>query len=185
MASSPGRATLMNLQRLTAAHHEELWAVIQDGAQAYRGVIPEDCWHEPYMSRAELAQEIAQGVEFWGVVGEGGLLAAMGRQDKGEVVLIRHAYVRSACQRRGLGSRLLTHLLQGLTKPVLVGTWQAAWWAVRFYEKHGFTVLPEAEKNRLLATYWDISPRQTETSVVLADRAWLNRQRHGPAAGPP
>jgi N-acetylglutamate synthase-like GNAT family acetyltransferase len=96
----------------------------------------------------------------------------MGRQDRGEVVLIRHAYVRTAWQRRGMGARLLVHLLQDVAKPVLVGTWRAAWWAVNFYAKHGFTLVPEAEKNRLLQTYWNISPRQTETSVVLADRAW-------------
>lgn len=172
-----GRIPMKNVQLLTPGQLEELWTVINDGAQAYRGVIPADCWHEPYMTREELAGEIAQGVEFWGVAQEGRLLGVMGRQDKGEVVLIRHAYVRTACQRRGLGARLLAHLLRGVAKPVLVGTWRAAWWAVNFYKKHGFTLVPEAEKNRLLKTYWDISDRQTETSVVLADANWQARRR--------
>ncbi len=171
----------MILRPLTTADRPALWEVINDGAQAYRGVIPSDCWHEPYMSRTELDQEIAAGVAFWGAMGEAGLLGVMGRQDKGEVVLIRHAYVRTACQRQGVGARLLEHLLRDVHQPVLVGTWRAAWWAVRFYEKHGFTLVPEEEKNRLLSTYWDISPRQIETSVVLADRAWQAR-RYGKAA---
>jgi GNAT superfamily N-acetyltransferase len=171
----------MILRPLTAADRHELLGVINDGARAYEGVIPPDCWHEPYMSRTELDREIAAGVAFWGAEGEVGLLGVMGLQDKGEVALIRHAYVRTACQRRGVGARLLGHLLRDVRQPVLVGTWRAAWWAVRFYEKHGFTLVPEEEKNRLLSTYWDISLRQIETSVVLADRAWQARQ-HGTAA---
>jgi N-acetylglutamate synthase-like GNAT family acetyltransferase len=97
----------------------------------------------------------------------------MGRQDLGEVTLIRHAYVDPGAQRRGVGSRLLAHLLNAIPAPVLVGTWAAAWWAIRFYEKHGFELVSPEEKNRLLQTYWTISPRQVETSVVLADPKWL------------
>lgn len=152
---------------------EAIGAVINDGAQAYFGVIPTNCWNEPYMSREELAREMAAGVKFWGLEVEGNLVAVMGRQDKGEVVLIRHAYVRTAWQRRGLGSRLLTHLLADVDRPVLVGTWRAATWAIRFYERHGFSLVSEAEKDWLLRSYWDISPRQVQTSVVLADRRWL------------
>lgn len=163
----------MKPRPLALADQEAIGAVVNDGARVYCGVIPADCWHEPYMSPAELAQEIAAGVEFWGLTGGGDLVAVMGRQDKGEVVLIRHAYVRTAWQRQGLGSRLLGHLLAGVDRPVLVGTWRAATWAVRFYERHGFRLVSEAEKDRLLQTYWDISPRQVETSVVLADRRWL------------
>ncbi|MCL6622866.1 MAG: GNAT family N-acetyltransferase [Syntrophobacterales bacterium] len=160
-------------RRLTPGDLEALWAVINDGARAYAGVIPADCWHDPYMSRAELTREIAAGVEFWGLAAQGDLVAVMGRQDKGEVVLLRHAYVRTAWQRQGLGSRLLVHLRQEVRRPLLVGTWRAATWAIRFYERHGFSLLPEKEKDRLLMTYWDISPRQVETSVVLADPRWF------------
>jgi GNAT superfamily N-acetyltransferase len=148
-------------------------AIINQAAQAYNGVIPADCWQEPYMPEEELRSEIAAGVDFAGCVGVGGLLGVMGRQDKGEVTLIRHAYVHPGGQRQGVGARLLTHLLDEIAGPVLVGTWAAAWWAIRFYEKHGFKLVDPETKNRLLNTYWTISPRQVETSVVLADPRWL------------
>jgi GNAT superfamily N-acetyltransferase len=147
--------------------------VINDGAQAYRGVIPPDCWHEPYMSREELWGEIQAGVNFWSLVADGGLLGVMGRQDLEEVTLIRHAYVRSEAQRRGIGSRLLAHLRREVSQPLLVGTWAAAWWAIRFYERHGFQLVTPDEKDRLLRRYWTISDRQVETSVVLADERWF------------
>jgi len=142
--------------------------IINEAAQAYQGVIPADCWHEPYMSDRELEGELAAGVNFSGYAIEGRLVAVMGRQDLGEVTLIRHAYVLPAWQRRGLGEELLSRLLTGVTGPVLVGTWAAAHWAVRFYEKNGFTLVSHQEKERLLRTYWSISDRQVETSVVLA-----------------
>ena len=148
-------------------------AIINQAAQAYKGVIPADCWHEPYMPEEELLSEIAAGVDFAACVSEGGLLGVMGRQDLGEVTLIRHAYVNPKAQRQGVGARLLTHLMDNISEPVLVGTWTAAWWAIRFYEKHGFTLVDPATKDRLLNTYWTISPRQVETSVVLADPKWL------------
>ena len=148
-------------------------AIINQAALAYKGVIPADCWHEPYMPEAELRAEMAAGVNFWGYENESGLVGVMGRQDLPGVTLIRHAYVDPAAQRQGVGARLLADLLQGITGPVLVGTWAAAWWAIRFYEKHGFRLVPQMEKDRLLNTYWTISPRQVETSVVLADPKWL------------
>jgi N-acetylglutamate synthase-like GNAT family acetyltransferase len=138
----------------------------------YQGAIPADCWHEPYMSLTELQRELADGVEFWGWEDNGHLLGVMGRQDRGKVSLIRHAYVVQTCQQQGIGSRLLAFLLTGLAKPTLVGTWAAAWWAVRFYQKHGFQMVARAEKDRLLRTYWNISDRQVETSVVLGDERW-------------
>lgn len=141
--------------------------IINAAAQAYKGVIPADCWHEPYMTRAELEREIRSGVEFWGYEQNGLLAGVMGRQDRGEVVLIRHAYVSPACQRRGIGACLLRHLVRDVSRPLLVGAWAAAHWAVRFYEKHGFRLVPPEEKNRLLKKYWDIPERQVETSVVL------------------
>ena len=148
-------------------------AIINQAAQAYKGVIPADCWQEPYMPEEELRAEIAAGVDFCSYEGEEGLLGVMGRQDLGDVTLIRHAYVHPEAQRRGIGARLLTHLLDNIPGPVLVGTWAAAWWAIRFYEKHGFKLVTPETKDRLLRTYWTISPRQVETSVVLADPKWL------------
>jgi GNAT superfamily N-acetyltransferase len=162
------------IKLLTPDHLPELYEIINDGAMVYQGVIPADCWHEPYMSGAELQGELAGGVEFWGWEEGGRILGVMGRQDRGEVILIRHAYVRRACQQQGLGSRLLSQLRAGLDRPLLVGTWAAAWWAVRFYQKHGFTLVTPAEKDRLLQTYWRITPRQVETSVVLGDAGWFD-----------
>lgn len=150
----------------------EILAVVNDGAEAYRGVIPADRWHEPYMSASELAGEIAAGVGFWGVRADGGLIAVAGVQPVQDVTLIRHAYVRTAWRRRGIGSRLLGLLLDGIDGPVLVGTWAAATWAVRFYERHGFRLLGADEGRALLRRYWSIPERQTETSVVLADGTW-------------
>jgi GNAT superfamily N-acetyltransferase len=153
-------------------------AIINQAALAYKGVIPADCWQEPYMPEAELRHEIAHGVNFWGCEAEARLVGVMGRQDLGPVTLIRHAYVDPGAQRRGVGASLLAHLLSAIHGPVLVGTWAAAWWAIRFYEKHGFQLVTQEEKNRLLNTYWTISPRQVETSVVLADPEWFARGAH-------
>jgi GNAT superfamily N-acetyltransferase len=144
-------------------------AVINDAAEAYRGVIPADRWHEPYMAPEELAAELAAGVVFWGVEVGGRLVAVMGLQHVDDVALIRHAYTRTASQGAGLGSRLIEHL-RGLTdRPLLVGTWAAADWAIRFYERRGFRLVGSAEKDRLLRRYWAIPDRQIETSVVLVD----------------
>jgi GNAT superfamily N-acetyltransferase len=154
------------------ADFDAMYAVINDAAEAYRGVIPADCWHEPYMPRDELKREIAAGIVFWGWEAESSLLGVMGIQDKGAVTLIRHAYVRTAERNRGIGGRLLRFLEAGVDRPILIGTWAAATWAVTFYRKHGYRLLPPDEKDRLLRTYWTISDRQVETSVVLASAAW-------------
>ncbi|HEY7247907.1 MAG TPA: GNAT family N-acetyltransferase [Xanthobacteraceae bacterium] len=144
-------------------------AIVNAAAQAYRGVIPADRWHEPYMPREELDREIAAGVEFWGHEENGQLLGVMGLQRLGDVDLIRHAYVRPASQGRGVGGALLRHL-RGLTaRPMLVGTWAAADWAIRFYQRHGFRLVSPARKTVLLQTYWSIPARQIDTSVVLAN----------------
>lgn len=145
----------------------EIHAIINDAAEAYRGVIPADRWHDPYMPMEELQRQVAEGVRFHGWEEGGRLEAVMGIQDVKDVALIRHAYVRTASRRKGLGGRLIDRLLEGVTKPVLVGTWADAVWAVRFYEKHGFVGTTADEKNRLLRTYWNIPERQVETSVVL------------------
>jgi GNAT superfamily N-acetyltransferase len=152
---------------------EVIYTVINDGAAAYEGVIPPDCWHEPYMSRAELRSEIDQGVHFWGYEADGALVAVMGIQDVQDVTLIRHAYVRTERQRQGIGAALLGFLRRQTNRPILIGTWSAAEWAVRFYEKHGFRRVPQEEKERLLRTYWRIPRRQIESSVVLAEACWL------------
>jgi N-acetylglutamate synthase-like GNAT family acetyltransferase len=152
-------------------------AIINDAAHAYRGVIPADRWREPYMPEDELANEIADGVVFWVAEQDGRVSALMGMQDKGEVALVRHAYVSPATQRTGVGTTLLRHVQQLTDKPILIGTWSAASWAIEFYRRNGFTVLPVAEKERLLRTYWSIPARQVETSVVLADERWI-RTRH-------
>ena len=149
-----------------------IWAIINDGAQAYRGTIPEDRWTEPYMSREKLQHEIDNGVVFWGYVDAGVLLGVMGLQQVREVTLIRHAYVRTSSQKHGVGAHLLSHLRLLTKSPVLIGTWADAVWAIRFYERHGFQMVSTTEKDRLLKQYWSIPERQIETSVVLADAKW-------------
>ncbi len=142
--------------------------IVNAAAEAYRGVIPADRWHEPYMRAAELDAEIAAGVRFWGYDAGGRLLGVMGIQAVRDVDLIRHAYVRPNEQGRGVGGALVAHLRRQSTRQVLVGTWAAAEWAVRFYERHGFALLSPERTAQLLSTYWDIPRRQVETSVVLA-----------------
>ncbi|MGH8701730.1 MAG: GNAT family N-acetyltransferase [Burkholderiales bacterium] len=146
-----------------------IFTIINDAAQAYRGAIPDDCWNDPYMPEQELRHELASGVVFWGYEENNELVGVMGIQDVADVTLIRHSYVRTAQRRRGIGAKLLSHLRTVADKPILIGTWKAATWAVRFYRKHGFRVVPEEEKNRLLRKYWTISDRQIETSLVLAE----------------
>ena len=142
-------------------------AIINEAAQAYRGVIPADRWHEPYMSPEALDREIAAGVQFWGWQEGDTIAGVMGLQDVRDVTLIRHAYVRAARQRGGVGGALMKALVEQARHPLLVGTWAAASWAIRFYEKHGFRLVGPEEKDRLLDTYWTIPPRQRDTSVVL------------------
>ncbi|MGE5638830.1 MAG: GNAT family N-acetyltransferase [Clostridia bacterium] len=146
--------------------------IINDAAQAYRGIIPADRWHEPYMPLEDLEDEIRAGVRFAGCEDAGRLVGVMGIQDRGEVDLIRHAYVRTSARRHGIGARLLAHLERESTKPILIGTWAAATWAVRFYEKHGYRLLSREETGRLLRRFWSIPERQIETSVVLANNRW-------------
>lgn len=154
--------------KLSGSDFEAILNVVYEAAQAYRGIIPADRWKEPYMPAEELREEITEGVEFYGCKDNGILVGVMGIQRVRDVTLIRHAYVLTNRQRSGIGARLLQHLL-GLaqTADVLVGTWEAAWWAIRFYEKHGFRLTSRDETNRLLKEYWSIPERQVETSVVL------------------
>ena len=141
--------------------------IVNEAAEAYRGVIPADCWHEPYMSRQHLMAEIANGVAFSGWDRGGRLLGVMGLQVVRDATLIRHAYVRRENQGEGIGSALLSALLKQIQGRLLVGTWADATWAIRFYERHGFQLVPPPDKDNLLHTYWTVSPRQREVSVVL------------------
>lgn len=156
----------------TTADIPAMFEIINEAAQAYRGIIPADRWHEPYMPLEELETEIADGVQFSGYEEDGQLTGVMGIQDRGDVFLIRHAYVRAGRQKGGIGTQLLKHLESAVSKPILIGTWADAVWAVAFYQRNGYRLLPEAEKNRLLRTYWRIPERQVQTSVVLADARW-------------
>ncbi len=144
--------------------------IVNAAAERYRGVIPADCWHAPYMTPEQLARDIDAGVTFWGYADDatGELAGVMGIQPVRDVTLVRHAYVRPDRQGRGVGGRLLAHLEGLTTRPVLIGTWADATWAISFYEAHGYTRVPSALTAELLRTYWTVPPRQVETSVVLA-----------------
>ena len=141
--------------------------IINDAAQAYKGVIPSDCWKEPYFSADELIEEVDRGVEFYGWTENNVLVGVMGIQQVKDTTLIRHAYVLTSHQLKGIGEKLLAYLVNLATTPeVLVGTWTAAWWAIRFYEKHDFKIVPKESRSKL-REYWTIPDRQAETSVVL------------------
>ena len=159
---------MSTIRRCRDDERGEILDIVNAAAEAYRGVIPADRWHEPYMAARDLDAEIAAGVEFWGYEEEGELVGVMGIQPLSDVDLIRHAYVRPGRQRGGVGGALIDHLMRSATKPVLVGTWAAAEWAIAFYRRHGFVQVSPEEKTRLLSTYWSIPERQIETSVVLA-----------------
>jgi GNAT superfamily N-acetyltransferase len=143
--------------------------IVNAAAGAYRGVIPADRWHEPYMSAEELDSEISAGVAFWVYEAEGALLGTMGIQPVRDVDLIRHAYVLPGNQRSGVGGALIEHLQSISTRRMLVGTWAAADWAIQFYLRHGFELVSPEQKTALLKTYWTVPDRQIETSVVLAN----------------
>ena len=165
------------IRKCGEADFEAIFEIVNDAAAAYKGVIPADCWREPYMPREELKHEMEAGVSFWGYEKKEGLIAVMGIQDKGAVTLIRHAYVRTGKRNQGVGTRLLRSLESATEKPLLVGTWAAATWAIAFYKKNGYRLLSEAEKNRVLRKYWTVPERQIETSVVLASAKWTSPLR--------
>jgi GNAT superfamily N-acetyltransferase len=162
------------IRKLTSADFNDILRVVDEAAVAYRGVIPADRWKEPYMPAEELREEVAAGVEFYGYEENGEVVGVMGIQKVRDVTLIRHAYVLTRCQRIGVGAKLLRRLLAlAKTSDILVGTWEVACWAIRFYEKHGFQLTTREDTNRLLKKYWNIPERQVETSVV------LKLSRHG------
>ncbi len=158
----------MDIRRCHENEREAILGVINAAAEAYRGVIPPDRWHEPYFPGSELDEAIAAGVAFWGGEVDGELTGVMGIQPVGDVELIRHAYVLPARQGTGIGGALLEHLMQRSSRQVLVGTWAAAEWAIGFYRRHGFELVSPEQTADLLRRYWTIPPRQIETSVVLA-----------------
>jgi N-acetylglutamate synthase-like GNAT family acetyltransferase len=160
----------MLIRKSVDADFPAILTIVNDAARAYRGVIPADRWHDPYMSAGELEKEIADGVVFWVAEHEERISGVMGIQDKGDVALVRHAYVAPTTQRSGVGTSLLRHVEGLVDKPILIGTWAAASWAIEFYRRNGFTFVPGDEKDQLLRTYWSIPARQIETSVVLRRR---------------
>jgi GNAT superfamily N-acetyltransferase len=159
---------MAEIRRCTDEDLGAILAIVNAAAEAYRGVIPPDRWREPYMEHEELAAEIADGVAFWGWEEDGELVGVMGIQPLDDVDLVRHAYVRPGSQGRGIGGDLIAHLERLTDRQVLVGTWAAAEWAIRFYRRHGFQQVTPEQKDRLLRRYWTIPERQIETSVVLA-----------------
>ncbi len=167
------------IRRCDDRDFELIWAIVNDGARAYQGVIPADRWTEPYMARSHLRHEINDGVVFWGYEESGTLEGVMGLQQVQDATLIRHAYVRTSSQQRGIGAQLLAHLRKLTDGPVLIGTWADAVWAIRFYEKNGFQIVSLEQKDRLLKRYWSIPERQVETSVVLADATWRKLNGEG------
>ena len=158
----------MTIRLCSEADRDAILTIVNAAAEAYRGVIPADRWREPYMPGEELDGELADGVEFWGYEADGELVGVMGVQDVGNLDLIRHAYVSPGLQGRGIGGALLKHLTGSTTRRMLVGTWAAAEWAIRFYRNHGFVLVPPDRTAELLRRYWNIPERQIETSVVLA-----------------
>jgi N-acetylglutamate synthase-like GNAT family acetyltransferase len=160
---------MISIRQSREADQPAILAIVNEAAQAYRGVIPADRWQEPYMPADELAKEIADGVVFWLAEEDGRMAGVMGIQDRGDVALIRHAYVAPGMQRKGVGTRLLRHVQALAGKPVMLGTWADASWAIDFYLRNGFSVVPQRHKDALLRKYWSIPERQVETSVVLAD----------------
>jgi GNAT superfamily N-acetyltransferase len=151
----------------------DIYDIINDAASAYKGIIPADRWHEPYMSKEELKRQMADGIQFWKYTENGAILGVMGIQFKGDVTLIRHAYVRTSSRNKGIGGKLLEFLRATTTTPILIGTWADAQWAITFYQNHGFRLVSDAEKNVLLVKYWSIPVRQIETSVVLASADFI------------
>jgi GNAT superfamily N-acetyltransferase len=164
------------ITKCTNQDFDVIYDIINDAAIAYKGIIPADRWHEPYMTKEALAEQIAEGVEFWAYVENDAIIGVMGIQDKKQVTLIRHAYVRTNQRNKGIGRQLLDFLCKMSDNPILIGTWADAAWAIAFYQKHGFNLLEPEEKEKLLRKYWNIPLRQVETSVVLASSDWFDKK---------
>jgi GNAT superfamily N-acetyltransferase len=166
----------MTIRLCRADERATIHSIVNAAAEAYRGKIPSDCFHEPYMSREELDREISDGVVFWGCEIAGDLVGVMGIQPVKDVTLVRHAYVKPDAQGSGIGGQLLAHLETLAKGRVLIGTWSDATWAIRFYERHGYALVPRERTADVLKRYWAIGPRQIETSVVLEKRGNLKER---------
>jgi GNAT superfamily N-acetyltransferase len=153
------------IKKLSLKDSSIIYEVINEAARAYRGIIPEDCYHEPYMSKEELRREMGS-MTFFGWDQGGKTIGVIGFQPIKDITLVRHTYVLPGYQRKGIGKKLLNQVKQMTkTKQLLVGTWADAIWAIQFYRKHGFELMPE--KDELLSKYWDVPRHQVENSVVL------------------
>jgi GNAT superfamily N-acetyltransferase len=168
-AKGTGMQSTTNIRPCRDDELATILAIVNSAAEVYRDVIPPDRWHEPYMSMAELRRDIGAGVAFWMFETAGEVIGVMGIQPVQDVDLIRHAYVLPGRQRLGVGAALIDHLRRQSSRPMLVGTWAAATWAIDFYRRHGFELVASARAKALLETYWSIPERQIETSVVLAN----------------
>ena len=175
----PGPGSAATIRQCSQRDFEMIYSIINEAAKVYKGVIPGDRWKVPYMSKDELKHEIDAGVVFWGFEEGGRLIGIMGIQHVQDVTLIRHAYVRLQRQHQGIGKKLLLELYKKSDRPILIGTWAKATWAIQFYKKNGFKRVSEPEKKRLLEKYWSIPQRQVATSVVLADRKWFELGNRG------
>jgi N-acetylglutamate synthase-like GNAT family acetyltransferase len=162
------------ISRCEEGDFNEIYEIINDASSAYRGIIPADRWNEPYMAEGELTRQINEGVQFWKYTEDNRIMGVMGIQLKEDVTLIRHAYVRTTERKKGIGSKLLGHLCLISSTPILIGTWADAKWAIEFYQKHKFRLLPKDKTGELLRKYWTIPERQIETSVVLASPDWVS-----------
>ena len=162
------------IRKCNASDFERIYEIINDAAHAYKGVIPEEYWKEPYMSRDELMRELDEGIEMWGYEQNAKLIGVMGIQHRQGVTLIRHAYVCTTRQNQGIGGKLLSYLIELTEEPILIATWSNAIWALRFYEKHGFRLVSREEGNRLQRKYWASPEIKVNASVVLANEKWFN-----------
>jgi N-acetylglutamate synthase-like GNAT family acetyltransferase len=168
-SAGKGSERKIMIEQYSPADFQTVYEIINDASSAYKGIIPADRWNEPYMPEEELREQLEDGIEFWCYKQNNEIVGVMGIQEKSDVTLIRHAYVRTARRGLGIGGKLLAHLTTLTSKPVLIGTWADADWAISFYQKHGFSLVETELKNKLLHTYWSVPERQVETSVVLAD----------------
>ncbi len=159
------------IRKLDNTEFQTIFDIVNDAAEVYRGKIPSDCWREPYMSKEEIAKEIRTGIQFYCYTEKNVIVAVMGIQLIGGITLIRHAYTLASYQRKGIGEKLLKHLINiAQTQRILVGTWETSTWAINFYQKHHFLMLSREETKGLLKKYWDIPELQVETSVVLEQK---------------
>ncbi len=159
----------MKIEKCNSFDFNDIYEIINDAALAYEGIIPDDCYQRPYMSKKKLLREIDEGIVFWGYIVKEQLVGVMGIQNLKEVTLIRHAYIKTHFRKKGIGRQLLSFLKKRAAHPILIGTWKDAVWAIKFYENNGFNLVNTSQKDILLKKYWNITKKQIETSVVLKE----------------